>query len=361
VKFPPYVPSPVQKLFTALIEGDAWEPYGLAASLEHAEEELREIALAIEFRTRQGAIEYLPSLRRQEAEAAKRREMIASHINCLQRLVYDRRMRDAYLLLIPEISKDEQWHLITNCAYAADGDFEDLRERLKLAWRAKDEIGKAAEKLKKALYKFYQSGVEGPEEFHSIRALLCKTENTDFGGYNRDIWQAVRKDVLGEREREPKANEQYELDLPLSEYERELIVDGVPTQRLIIRFVSPEEPVEHDPLAPLRYGWEKVPSFAALVDTVAKAARNYKPPELGMISAGIESRQRNVKTQYVRALAYLLLSSNKFDLTNRLIRAIAVIATVVINLPDADVTPDDVRKALAAQIKSWKTQDKKED
>jgi hypothetical protein len=34
---------------------------------------------------------------------------------------------------------------------------------------------------------------------------------------------------------------------------------------------------------------------------------------------------------------------------------------VVINLPDADVTYDDVRKALTAQIQSWKTQDKKQD
>ena len=108
MKFPPHVPAAVQKHFTALVEGDAWEPYGWAAALESAEQELREIAQTIELRTRQGATEYMPSLRLREAEAAKRRETIAGYINCLQRLVYDSRMRNAYLLLMPEISTDEQ-------------------------------------------------------------------------------------------------------------------------------------------------------------------------------------------------------------------------------------------------------------
>jgi len=62
VKFPPYVPAPVQKHFTALVEGDTWEPYGWAAALGSTEQELREIAQAIELRTRQGATEYLRSL-----------------------------------------------------------------------------------------------------------------------------------------------------------------------------------------------------------------------------------------------------------------------------------------------------------
>lgn len=109
-------------------------------ALGSTEQELREIAQAIELRTRQGATEYLRSLRLQEAEAAKRREMIAGYINCLQRLVYDSRMRDAYLLLMPEISTDEQWHSIINCAYAADLNFEDFRKRLKLAEEAREKV-----------------------------------------------------------------------------------------------------------------------------------------------------------------------------------------------------------------------------
>jgi hypothetical protein len=61
----------------------------------------------------------------------------------------------------------------------------------------------------------------------------------------------------------------------------------------------------------------------------------------------------------VRAFGNLLTEVHKFELTAPVQKAIAVVANVVINQPDVDVTYDDVRKALQGRAASgWKTQEK---
>jgi len=119
---------------------------------------------------------------------------------------------------------------------------------------------------------------------------------------------------------------------------------------LEIVIVPAGEKAEIDPVEEarntLRYAWGTAPDFSALLDTVAKAARGFKPSESGMIGAAIESRQRSPKTEYLRAFGNLL-TAHSFALTTPIMRAMATVANVVINLPDVDVTYDDVRKALA--------------
>ena len=97
----------------------------------------------------------------------------------------------------------------------------------------------------------------------------------------------------------------------------------------------------------LRYAWGTAPDFSELLDTVTKAGRAFKPSESGMIGAAIESRQKSPKTEYLRAFGNLLTDVHNFALTTPIMQAMAIVANVVINLPDVDVTYDDVRKALA--------------
>ena len=66
-----------------------------------------------------------------------------------------------------------------------------------------------------------------------------------------------------------------------------------------------------------------------------------------MIGAAIDSRKQNDKTEYLRAFGALLIEEHRFILTTDIKKAMAIAANVVINLPDIDVTYDDVRKALA--------------
>ena len=128
--------------------------------------------------------------------------------------------------------------------------------------------------------------------------------------------------------------------------------DETPTPpELILRFVAPEERVEIDPVKQarhtLRYAWGIAPDFPALLDTVANAARNFQPSEHGMIGAALQSRQRSLKTEYLRAFGHQLTNVHRFRVTTPVIQAIAITATVAINLPDVDVTYDDARKVLA--------------
>ncbi|WON72877.1 hypothetical protein [Nitrosospira sp. Is2] len=354
--FAAHVPAAVREYTTALLEGDKMGS-GLVASIANFERQLFETKEAIEVEARLGSGGSLITLREQEAELGNIRDVLVEHRNCLLRLVHDHRMLSAYLLLIPEITSDEQWYQIINSAYGAGKDFERWRERLRLAHEEKEEIADIAEKLARAIDKFSRNGVEGPAEFYSVRVLLGNTDNDESGGHNQYIWQAARKDLLGERE---NTRERHEPAQPSLEFESELEVGPVLSHHSNIRFVSPGEPVEHDPLAGVRYGWEKAPPLAALLKTVAKAGRDFKPQEEGVIDAALESRQGSVKTQYLRALAYLLIIVNNFTLTTPLMRAMSIIANVVINLPDVDVTYDDVRKALSHRaIGHWKTRGKK--
>ena len=59
--------------------------------------------------------------------------------------------------------------------------------------------------------------------------------------------------------------------------------------------------------------------------------------------------QRSPKTEYLRAFGHLLSNNHSFTLTKKIMQAMAIVANVVINLPDVDVTYDDVRKALKKQ------------
>ena len=89
----------------------------------------------------------------------------------------------------------------------------------------------------------------------------------------------------------------------------------------------------------------------ALLDMVASAARSFQPKIRGMAGAALASRQQNTKTEYLRAFAFLLtvhrLPNFQIALTTPVMKAMAIAANVALNLPDVDVTYDDVRKALS--------------
>jgi len=331
-----------------MLEGSEHKKNGWNTSLESSQQEIMEIEKAIERSSGRGEVEILDSLHKQRIEAVKLRDVLAAEAECLQRLIHDERMRNAYALLIYEISDDEQWCWVIDAAWAARGDFGEYRERLKLAEEQKTEIADSAAKLASQLDRFSEIGITGPDEFYSVRDLLRKTDNDDSRATNLQIWKDMRKHVVGDHhQQDRKLEKQQELDFPLSESDRIMVVGYGNSQPFNIRFVSVGAQGTFDPQADLRYGWEKAPPLAALLRTVAKAAENFEPAEDGMIGAAIASRQGSVKSEYIRALAYLLFDRYKFEATIRLLRAMAIIATVVLNKSEIDVTYDDVRKALS--------------
>jgi hypothetical protein len=336
--FPAYVPAAVRAHITTLIEGDSWEPQGWAVSLASAEQQLAEIDAEIKAKPSQLANILL---RQERAEAVKHRDMLAGDMDCLQRLAHDSRMREAFALLTREFTDDQQWRGFVYAAWAARVDFSKYRERLKRAAELKDEIAEAADKLANLLTKFAETGVNGPDEFYSIPELLRKTDNYGMQKHNLDMWRAMRPHVLGD----PPRCDISDKELMPEECDR------TSPPEIAIHFLEPNEKPEIDPVEKsrntLRYAWGTAPELWALLDTVATAAREFQPSESGMIGAAIESRQRSTKTEYLRAFGSLLTDQHHLTLTTFVMQAMAVVANVVINLPDVDVTYDDVRKALA--------------
>jgi hypothetical protein len=321
--FPAYVPAAVRAYITTLIEGHSGEPIGWQESLANAERRLDEIARQIESSIRWGKEEYLPSLRMNKARAVAHRDSLKAEVDCLRRLAHDERMRDAYALLTREFADERQWRGFIYSAWAARVDFAGYRDRLRRAAELTGEIAKAAETLARLIRQFSATGINGPSEFYSVPELLRQTDNHEMEGRNLHMWRSMRRYVLGDPPRRDVQDEK-----PAKE-------GG--------------EPMPHIEEARnmLRYAWGTAPEFSALLETVASAARAFKPSATGMIGAAVESRQRSPKTEYLRAFGNALTNVHGSALTRPIMRAMAITANVVINLPDVDVTYDDVRKALA--------------
>lgn len=341
--FPAYVPASVRAHITTLIDGDGREPFGWAASLASAEEQLSKIERAIAGKTRRGEIEYLFSLSEQKTEAVKHRDMLANNVECLQRLAHDKRMQAAFEQLNDKFYNDEQWRGFIYAAWAARMDYKYYREQLKSAKELRDEIADTSEKLARLLRKTSTVGLsDWPSELFSIPELLRNTDNHEMQDHNLCMWRSMRRHVLGDPPRR---------DIPESEPEQETGEPPSAHEIVIVRVIlEPGEKPEIDPVEEvrntLRYAWGTAPDLSALLDTVTRAAREFKPSRSGVIGAAIVSRQQNTKTEYLRAFGNLLTDVHHLTLTPDVMKAMAIVANVAINLPDVDVTYDDVRKSL---------------
>jgi hypothetical protein len=337
--FPAYVPAAVRAYITTLIEGHSGDPIGWQESLANAERRLDEINRQIESSIRLGKDDCLPGLRKERAEAVAHRNSLAGDVDCLRRLAHDARMRDAYAILTREFTDDGQWRNFIYAAWAARVDYAGYRDRLRRAAELTGEIAQAAETLARLIRQFSATGINGPSEFYSIRELLRQTDNHEMEGRNLHMWRSMRQHVLGD----PPGRD---IQVVMSAEESGEPIAPIEIVRVPIG-EKPEITPEEEARNMLRYAWGTAPEFSELLETLADAARAFNPSATGMIGAAIASRQRSPKTEYLRAFGNALTDVHGFALTGPIMKAMAITANVVINLPDVDVTYDDVRKALA--------------
>lgn len=336
--FPAYVPAAVRVHITSLIEGDSYEPHGWAASLANTEESIARIDRDIETYIRRGEDDYLDGLRTQKAEAQAHRDLLAADLECLHRLGSDPRMRDAFALLTAEFTVDQEWRSFIYAAWAARVDFKKHRDRVKRAAELTGKIADAAKSLANLIREFSEFGLNGPDEFYSIAELLRQTDNHEMQGHNLHMWRSMRQHILG--------------DLPIQDLpETKIVIESIDLESLakisLVQAgekvaIAPEEVARNN----LRYAWGVAPDFPELLDTVAKASLAFSPRESGMIGAAIDSQKHSPKTEYIRAFGNLLTESHGFTLSLPCMKAMKIVANVVINQPEIDVTYDDVRKAL---------------
>ena len=226
-------------------------------------------------------------------------------------------------------------------------DYASYRERLKRATELTTEIAIAATGLAELISQFSATSVEGPIEFYSVPDLLHQTDNHEPPGHNLYPWRARRKHVLGDRKEQvlEPAN-QHKQALPHSKPKGEKEAEGASEERSPAHLNLPGDPAESNRLADLRHAWQVAPEFSALLNTVAKVARDFVPQESGVVGAAISRRQRNPRTEYLRGLAKLLTDRCQLTLDTPVLQAMVVVTNVVINDPNLVVTYDDVRKAL---------------
>ena len=321
MNFPAYVPAAVREHLTHYLEGESDRDIpGYIELLAKAETALAE---------------------NKRADDLMHRDMLASDVDCLRRLGHDPRMRDAFTLIAREYDGDQQLRSFIHSAWAARMDNKYYRERLKRVQKLWDKIAETSEELARLLRDISNVGSSyWPSELFSIPELLRKTDNHDMRDHNLQMWRSMRPHVLGDPPRR---------DIPESEPKQE--TGEPPSAPEIVRIILiPLERSEIDPEEEqrntLRYAWGTAPDVSALLDTVAMAAREFKPNESGIIGAAIVSRQQSTKTEYLRAFGNLLTDAHHLTLTPGVMKAMAIVANVAINLPDVDVTYDDVRKSL---------------
>jgi hypothetical protein len=241
-------------------------------------------------------------------------------------------------LLTTEFTDDQEWRSFIRAAWAARVDYKKHRDRLKRAAELSGEIADAAKTLANLIREFSEIGLNGPDEFYSVSEILRRTDNHEMQGHNLHMWRSMRRHIMGE--------------LPIRDLpETKIVIENIDLESLaeINRVhvgervtIAPEEEARNM----LRYAWGTAPEFPALLDTVAEASLAFSPGESGIIGAAIESRQHNAKTEYIRAFGSLLTNSHGFVLSLPIKKAMAFVSNVVINLPDIDITYDDIRKAL---------------
>ena len=221
-------------------------------------------------------------------------EEIAEIVGYLRRFEKkDERIEEMFSYLSAAKLSDDDKILFVRASYASLTNFKKYRDAVKKAAKLNDDIAIKAAELAHLLDDIQGLGLSYvPLEFQDVRTLLHETDN------RRDLtWWRVTRDKLTGKSAGGNA----------------------------------------------LYAWGIAPSLTELLSTVAKAARNYKPQFGGRIGAGIEKRQNNDKTQYLRAFGHEL---GKIAMTPTILNAMACIATVALNDPDIVVCNDDVRQAL---------------
>jgi hypothetical protein len=355
MNFPDFVPNNIKTYITSRIEGDEYEPNGLAHTRDNALLELEELKAQIATENKQD------DLKLRELVIGKENyyKEINAEIECLQRLGTDKRMALVFEILQSKLFYDaEQIQSFISSAWIAKCKYLVFRDRNQRAVEISKKITKATTKLIELLEDFEKLGVNGPSEFYDISTLLEKTdpaqlENSHHAeldktyvkqsqNSNSHMWNSFRHTILGKH-----VNCQSNTEMIAKEEDFIL-------PKFNIRFTNPNEPFSIDPQEELQnaiqYAWKFAPELSVLLKTVSKAAENYNPNkyEKNTIKAALQKRQKNLKTEFLRAFCFKLREGKILseDPAPALLHSIANISNVIFDSPDLEITYVDVNKTL---------------
>jgi hypothetical protein len=261
-------------------------------------------------------------------------------------LTDDDRMKSAYSLLLPELENEQQWRGFFSSGLRANYNYIVHREYLDRGKKLASKISATANKLAEELSKFESIEIDNtPKEFSSLWHLLYRAGEDVWSDGMIENWVQYRDTILGDEfvEAESKSRIEYrEIMNPIAAIMQE-------DQERSVRKREPSHPSQAGPddsKTELQNAWVVAPGVQALLKTLAARAAQYEPSQIGMVGAGNKLRERTLSTTFIRGFAYLLTEENSITLSTNIKKAMATVATVLLDDGDIDISYDDVRKAL---------------
>jgi hypothetical protein len=350
MKIPAHVPNAVRRFIQLRMEGappdvdDSKNPYlqakllsrnrGLTASVATTREALAELDSQILAASREKVLTALADLKEHREFLIAGQEHVTEEIAILERFATDLRMADVFSRLTRVfVDDDGKWQAFFGSALIARMNFSAQRTNLKEAQILKSKIENTAAELARLLAEFLDLGVDGPDEFYNPTNLVYRDSFAVIEELERQRLDLLNKNGLSEIELTPESIELFGQEKP--ENDRSL-----PDNLLDILVKSGEFKQMQD---------LQRPSTLEIMEDIASSARLYTPTLYGVSAAATQSQKANDKTQYIRALWYLLnksLNDRRVERAPDLLHAIAGITSVVLNGVNDDATYDDVRKTL---------------
>jgi len=245
--------------------------------------------------------------------------------------------------LVEEQFNDQDWRDFLGSALGAYFDYSRHREKAEKAKDLAKKISSAATKLAKLIDDLKDLKIDNqPAELHRIEHLLARTENEEFLNSKFDEWKKVKSNLFGELEpgtsRLHQTGNRADLHPFFYIYQEELF-------RTFAAFqieASDSEAYTGGSSSP----WYAAPSIPSLLRNLAISASEYKPAYTGAVGAATLKQKPHPEFEFVRAWGHILANASNIPLSNKVIRAMTVVANILLHDKERFLTDGDVRYAL---------------
>jgi len=318
MKFCHFVPPAARSYILEMIHGEPSKWDGLERLANKAKKQFDEFLEKKQEKLNQSnklSDEELQEERRAKAHYEQR----LGDLEAVQRLGTDLQMEPAYKALHKKFREDEQLCRFLHAAWSARINFLRHREALDRAKILSKAIAADAEHLSSKIRDLFKTFHDTPLELHSISELLRQTDNRQLDARNLEMWRIYRSIILGDKRPELEASLSTNKDNGVEPY---ITSDGELFRRN------------------LKYAWTLAPDFPELLSRIAEVMGEFIPKMHGYVGAGVNLREANEKTTYIRGLYKLLKDEHGFEIDQPIKKAMAAVTTVMLNKSDIEVSTD---------------------
>jgi hypothetical protein len=328
---PGYVPTVAALVLKQHLGGTKEHSHGLLNQLHQANERFAK----------------LPKGAAERSELGSTIGFIEWRISLTTRLAVDPRMKDAYPILSQQFQDDADWYFFLDAALTPIHSYSHYRNELKQTKAIRTKMLKHARALEVGMRDLAQIagardgvfnfGINWPERLFWLEDIISRhniKEEARLTSLQDQILEAAGISTIEPRDVSAKLSEIDDLMIDFPAREPASIADAL----------LKSSAVNHS-LARLH-----VTRLDTITDLVGLLER-WNPELISFVGAAAKSQKPSKRTEVIRLLGHGVgtdrKGQNRRAPTTQLARAISIVANVLINDPNDDVTPEDVRKALS--------------